>query len=329
MTEPATEKEIDALLTPDPDELMDVDNNAAGQRPRTASTCSSTASSASGPLGAARAYRTVRAAKLASLKMKQLPGGKTSSAIINQSIIPGSFFNSNDCRELNVNNVSSNKAGLNISASFDMDNMTCSTCMSGPHPTLLKDRDAADSVELSPQCFVITDQNFPAAISACSGGNCLKILRIENGSINDIVTCFLNVTMGFTMPAGSVVLLGSTSHLAWVGTSAYCEDLVEGFRLLHSTYGKGLWKFHSLPVPTAGLSSNLLQSLRDVCDWYETATPSPDLDLSTLRKHFETCYLRPGSPLASGSAKKKSVCATGSPLASVFRLPTSDSSGSP
>ncbi len=50
-------------------------------------------------------------------------------------------------------------------------------------------------------------------------GECLKIIQIENGTLVELVDVFLELTKGFAVPAGTVLLISSASHMAAVGTA--------------------------------------------------------------------------------------------------------------
>jgi hypothetical protein len=69
----------------------------------------------------------------------------------------------------------------NISTSFDMNTLVCNSCIGSPHPVLHWESDSVDARNLVPQCFVLADQNFLAALPVESGGECIKVLRIESG----------------------------------------------------------------------------------------------------------------------------------------------------
>jgi len=64
-----------------------------------------------------------------------------------------------------------------------------------------------------------SDQNFPAVIPVEGDGDCFKILQVENATLSDLTTVFLAALEGFTVPAGTIVLISSVSHLAAVGTA--------------------------------------------------------------------------------------------------------------
>jgi hypothetical protein len=92
---------------------------------------------------------------------------------------------------------------------------------------------------LSPACFILSDQNFPPVIPVEGEGECLKIFRIEDSTLDELVTSFMDLTSGFQIPAGSVVVLASASHLAWVGTAAYAADFVKAKEKLVRAMGGG------------------------------------------------------------------------------------------
>jgi hypothetical protein len=112
----------------------------------------------------------------------------------------------------------------NISFSFDPKTWICSSCNGrggGGHPV------GGGGVETR-QVFVLMDQNFPAVLP-CSMGECLKIIRVEDGGLNEIVSVWLDITKGRDFPAGSVVVLASASHLTLHGVGGYIPDLASEF----------------------------------------------------------------------------------------------------
>jgi hypothetical protein len=85
---------------------------------------------------------------------------------------------------------------------------------------------------------VLSDQNFSPALP-CNTGECLKIVRVENGSLSEIVNCFLELTRGKEIQAGSVIVLFSTAHLQLRGVAGYMADLSNELGRLASIYGGG------------------------------------------------------------------------------------------
>jgi hypothetical protein len=74
---------------------------------------------------------------------------------------------------------------------------------------------------------------------------CIKVLRIEDGSLLELADVFLGLTRGFTVPAGSVVVLSSASYLALVGTATYAKDFAGH---LVGTMGGGIELVHGIPI---------------------------------------------------------------------------------
>jgi hypothetical protein len=73
----------------------------------------------------------------------------------------------------------------------------------------------------TPPVFVLTDQNFPPMIPAGGEGDgeCLKVIQIEHGSLAELVNVFLEITKGFSIPAGTIVVMASASSMAVYGTA--------------------------------------------------------------------------------------------------------------
>jgi hypothetical protein len=86
----------------------------------------------------------------------------------------------------------------------------------GGNRVLPREGERVEVSDLTPVAFVITDQNFPPSLPV-EEGECLKILRIEDASPQELALAFLEVTRGFIVPVGSVVALSSVSHLALWG----------------------------------------------------------------------------------------------------------------
>ena len=76
--------------------------------------------------------------------------------------------------------------------------------------------------------FVLSNQSFPACFPAGGEGNCLKIIRLEDGSLSDLTAVFLETVANYAIPAGSVVLIHSLSYLTWVEPAAYAEEPASG-----------------------------------------------------------------------------------------------------
>jgi hypothetical protein len=109
----------------------------------------------------------------------------------------------------------------------------------------------ADAAGLEPKCFVLADQCFPPALPAGGGGevgDCLAIILIENAHPGELVAAFLELTRGYDVPIGTVVVLSCLSHLGRVGTAAYAADIVRAFGRVHGAVGKNVRTVHGFPL---------------------------------------------------------------------------------
>ena len=166
-----------------------------------------------------RVYKSVRAAKLAAMTCRSLSTAGT------RPLSPvGSLVNPKDGRDSRAFKINSFVARRNISASFDLESLKCITCPLKPDHIVLY-RELKEHCHY-PVVFIICDQSFPASFPTGGEGECLKIIRVEDGSLAELTAVFLEAIRPYSVPAGSVVLIHSLSHLAWVGAAAYTEDLV-------------------------------------------------------------------------------------------------------
>ncbi len=72
--------------------------------------------------------------------------------------------------------------------------------------------------------FVISDQSFPANVPAVGEGESLRVMRVGDGSVYEIATAFLDLVKRKMVKPGSLVMLGSLTQLARVGTAFYVGE---------------------------------------------------------------------------------------------------------
>jgi hypothetical protein len=150
----------------------------------------------------------------------------------------------------------------NICFSFDPKTLLCSSCSGKePHPV------GGEGEGGERQVFILSDQNFPATLP-CEKGNCLKIIRIENGILSELVSCLLDLTRGRGIPTGSVILLCSASHLQMRGVGGYMADLRnENERLMAISRG-GVICLSGIPVLSGGCSdSTAIRAILELGNW--------------------------------------------------------------
>jgi hypothetical protein len=109
-------------------------------------------------------------------------GGKTARKLNRRLKVPAGtddgFLVKGDERYFRNFNESSIERRVNVSVSFQY-NGTCHTCLNGPH-------DAWQGRDGQPVVMVAGDHHFPANIPAREDGECIRILRVENGSLAEI-----------------------------------------------------------------------------------------------------------------------------------------------
>jgi hypothetical protein len=194
-----------------------------GEDSRRRTYSASTSGTGTNGTGLPRAYANVRAARSDSSTVRPLYGSEV--YLINDL---GTFVSTGDNRTFLANHRHCYTTKANISTSFELDTMACNTCtFRGKHRVLRRETERPDTVDDSPIVFVLSDQCFPPVLSPEGEGECIKIMRIEDGRIMELLDAFIDATKGFVIPAGSVVVLCSASHLAALGTEAYAAEFSE------------------------------------------------------------------------------------------------------
>jgi hypothetical protein len=128
------------------------------------------------------------------------------------------------------------KAKRVVSSSFNAD-WTCVQC--GAHGTkpAFKIRGEAGTSS-GDQAVILSDQCFPPILPTSGTEKCLKILRVENGSVVTLVDEFVKTLGNRIFPAGSIILLASMSHLGRVGLTAYVNDILWAEKELKAKLGR-------------------------------------------------------------------------------------------
>jgi hypothetical protein len=150
-----------------------------------------------------RAYANVRAARKDMCTVRPLYG---SEVLVNNDL--GTFCNSNDIRVNLANHRHCYQTKANISTSFALDTLICNTCtFKGKHHMLWRETERPDTVDDSPIVFVLSDRCFPPVLPLEAAGECVKIMRIEDGGVMELRNAFIETTKGFVIPAGWVLVL--------------------------------------------------------------------------------------------------------------------------
>ena len=75
-----------------------------------------------------------------------------------------------------------------------------------------------------PVVVILSDQNFVSAWPGTAPDKCVVVIRILNPSLMELMDLMLEIFDRKVLPAGSVVLAGSVSHLQGVGVSLYTRE---------------------------------------------------------------------------------------------------------
>ena len=111
-----------------------------------------------------------------------------------------------------------------------------------------------------PPAFVFTDHNFPATTQVGEDGECLKIFRIEHGTLLELVSAFMEAVKGFDLPAGTVLVLCSLDQLVSEGPGKYADSFRHASLRLKSSFGDGLIVVHGVPVNVATMEAEAVRA---------------------------------------------------------------------
>jgi len=179
------------------------------------------------------AYNVIRANKSKELGAVRLGGIYGLGRLIGTEKIgfsKGGLAVEGDARAFTVQNYHCAEKGLNMSLTIKKtdagayDDLNCISC---ERTHSFAERMAGDG---APMVIVLSDQEFPASLPA-SEGSCLMIMRVEDGTLFELEDAFTERFRPFLRPhgrlaAGSVIMIGSLSHLRARGLADFASSLV-------------------------------------------------------------------------------------------------------
>jgi hypothetical protein len=111
----------------------------------------------------------------------------------------------------------------NITASFDIKTLTCTTCC-----TSHSIRNTYRSGFTHPLTIIVSDQNCNSHLAGLDTNSlCIKIIRNEDGSLSDNVDLLFEIFGKEGVPAGTVILIGSATDLQNKGSGGFAWDFVQ------------------------------------------------------------------------------------------------------
>jgi hypothetical protein len=142
-----------------------------------------------------------------------------------------------DQRQFRAKNFHDARGGRNVSSSLEPEGMLCLACE--------KQHSLSERIEREePVALVLCDQNFPPILPT-NDGRCISVIRVEDGRLFELEKTFAEILPGIVkphgrLPAGSVVMVGSLSHLGGHGLESYSGDLVKIMTSMAAALGGGL-----------------------------------------------------------------------------------------
>ncbi len=117
--------------------------------------------------------------------------------------------------------------------------------------------------------MILTDQNFPAALSSLDR-KCPTVIHVEGGLLSELGDFFYSLLKDFTLPEGSVLLIGSLSHLMEEGLAGYAKCLGTEIRRFSKLF---CFTVHVIPfIPPAFCGTNdpdLVSNMVHITTWLE------------------------------------------------------------
>jgi hypothetical protein len=90
------------------------------------------------------------------------------------------------------------------------------------------------------QVIWLTDESMPPILPVCSRQQCVKIIRLESGMLQELAEGLVRTLSGRQIAAGSSVLMTSATNMAAAGTAGYAEDLLAAIKFLRRSIGDHL-----------------------------------------------------------------------------------------
>ena len=220
-------------------------------------------------------YSAISKKRSHDLKCQNLNG----MAIQTESHHYGSFFNKDDNRACNLHHRFLFERKQNISFSFNPATMSCDSC-SLMHPVLSESVPGTGSGDV----FALTDQNFPPALPT-GDGRCIRVIRVENGSVIELAEAFLGTVSGWPVRVGTVVMISSATRLAQLGLAGYAEEFVRATRMISASLARSVTVKAGPPVLLGGTDDPaLLRSLFEFNSWIQSLSDNKENFLKMTMK---------------------------------------------
>ncbi len=155
---------------------------------------------------------------------------------------------------------------------------------------------------------VLADQSFPANVPAADGGECIRIVRVEDGSLHELTSELTGMLINKKVLPGTVIMLGSMTQLARYGTAWYTSEWLKARNNLKRELGDVL-VVPLLPLVSEDLwGSHLVRSLIEFLNWMEDLQ-DPEVELlRSVRKQYMADFLGVVEGGSHGQMSCKTSC---------------------
>ena len=222
-------------------------------------------------------HSTVKAARRVASSLRQL---NPSPNAIEVAKFNTSFTNGGDERILQCNISYNLRDRTSTSISFDTKKQQCNTCVSGAH-SALAGRGGR------PIVIVAADQSFPACIPATDTGECIRVVRVEDGSLQEVIHALADAVGQHKLGVGTVIALGSIAHLAEVGSSQYITDWVKSRNWIKGIFGDTTVVIPLIPFLSNGWDGrSTVRALLEVLHWFMSVTDAEAVLMKGIMQMF-------------------------------------------
>jgi hypothetical protein len=196
----------------------------------------------------------------------------------------GIGFQAEDERWIRNYNIHNIEGAVNVSISFNPRLAMCYTCLGKPHK-------AFQGKDGEPIALVLSDQAFPANVPAIDGGECVRVMRVEEGSLQELVNEFVSVVKKWMVVPGSNIMLGSLSQLGKQGTAWYASEWVRCRNILKWELGDVIVTPLLPLMSTETYGRHRVRSLVEFLEWADDLQDTEMMFLRSVREEYVKTFL--------------------------------------
>jgi hypothetical protein len=116
----------------------------------------------------------------------------------------------------------------------------------------------------------------------------MKVIQIEHSKLAELVSVFLEITKGFAVLAGTVLLLASACHMEVVGTAKYAPDFFRVNIKIREMLTSGVRVLHGIPFLIGGPNNTAaIRTMAEISQWV-TSILSAKQDITAPRALWAT-----------------------------------------